>query len=99
MIYQGLAEGDTLTLGNNVITVIHTPGHTPGGISLYCKADGWVITGDSLFADGGIGRTDLPGGNHTQLIDSLKSKLFTLPPETTVIPGHGPISTIGDETF
>lgn len=94
-----IAEGDTLTLGNNVITVIHTPGHTPGGISLYCKADGWVITGDSLFADGGIGRTDLPGGNHTQLIDSLKSKLFTLPPETTVIPGHGPISTIGDETF
>ncbi len=94
-----LSEGDILTLGNNEIRVIHTPGHTPGGISLYCPAESWVITGDSLFAGGGIGRTDLPGGNHSELIDSLKSKLFTLPHETTVIPGHGPVSTIGDETF
>lgn len=94
-----LSEGDKLTLGSNEITIIHTPGHTPGGIALYCPADDWVITGDTLFAGGGIGRTDLPGGNHAQLIDSLKSKLFRLPPETMVIPGHGPTSTIGDETF
>lgn len=96
---EPLAEGDTLSLGNNEIRVIHTPGHTPGGIALYAPADGWVITGDSLFANGGIGRTDLPGGNHAQLIDSLKNKLFTLPGETTVLPGHGPSSTIADETF
>lgn len=96
---ETLQDGDTLTLGTNEITVMHTPGHTPGGISLYCPAEGWVITGDTLFAGGGIGRTDLPGGDHARLIDSIKSKLFTLPAETTVIPGHGPISTIGDETF
>ena len=59
---EPLAEGDTLSLGNNEIRVIHTPGHTPGGIALYAPADGWIITGDSLFANGGIGRTDLPGG-------------------------------------
>ncbi|MDE7336025.1 MAG: MBL fold metallo-hydrolase, partial [Muribaculaceae bacterium] len=75
------------------------PGHTPGGIALYAPADGWVITGDSLFAGGGIGRTDLPGGNQMQLIDSLKTKLFTLPGETKILPGHGPVSTIADETF
>lgn len=94
-----LGEGDILSLGTNRIQVIHTPGHTPGGISLYCPEENWVITGDSLFAGGGIGRTDLPGGNHAQLITSLKTKLFTLPPQTKILPGHGPISTIGDETF
>lgn len=96
---EPLNEGDVLTLGSDEIRVIHTPGHTPGGISLYSPAEGWVITGDSLFAGGGIGRTDLPGGNHQQLIDSLKTKLFTLPGETKILPGHGPISTIADETF
>lgn len=96
---EPLKEGDILTLGNDEIKVIHTPGHSPGGIALYAPTDGWVITGDSLFADGGIGRTDLPGGNHQQLIDSLKTKLFTLPGETKIIPGHGPVSTIADETF
>lgn len=96
---EPLKEGDILTLGNDKIKIIHTPGHTPGGIALYAPTDGWVITGDSLFADGGIGRTDLPGGNHQQLIDSLKTKLFTLPGETKIIPGHGPVSTIADETF
>lgn len=94
-----LKEGDTLTLGANSIEVIHTPGHTPGGISLYAPADGWVITGDTLFANGGIGRTDLPGGNATQMADSLRLKLFRLPSETIIYPGHGPASTIGNETF
>lgn len=94
-----IGEGDVLTLGTNRIQVLNTPGHTPGGISLYCPDENWVITGDTLFAGGGIGRTDLPGGNHAQLITSLKTKLFTLPPETKILPGHGPISTIGDETF
>lgn len=96
---EPLKEGDILTLGNDDIKIIHTPGHTPGGIALYSPAEGWVITGDSLFAGGGIGRTDLPGGNHRQLIDSLKTKLFTLPPETKILPSHGPVSTIGNETF
>ncbi|MDE6513090.1 MAG: MBL fold metallo-hydrolase [Muribaculaceae bacterium] len=96
---EPLSQGDVLTLGNDEIRVIHTPGHTPGSIALYAPADGWVITGDSLFAGGGIGRTDLPGGNQMQLIDSLKTKLFTLPGETKILPGHGPVSTIADETF
>ncbi len=89
-----LNDGDTLTLGNETIKVIHTPGHSPGGLSLYAPDDGWVITGDTLFADGNIGRTDLPGGDYNTLINSITTRLFTLPADTTVLPGHGPASTI-----
>lgn len=90
-----LADGDILTLGNAQIRVIHTPGHSPGGLSLYAPTEGWIITGDTLFAGGSIGRTDLPGGSYPQLIDSIRTKLFTLPDDTRILPGHGPESTIG----
>ncbi|MHC4461451.1 MAG: MBL fold metallo-hydrolase [Planctomycetota bacterium] len=77
------------------LQVLHTPGHTPGGICLYSKGEGIVFTDDTLFADG-VGRTDL-GGNMEQLIKSIKEKLFTLPDETAVYPGHGPVTTIAQE--
>lgn len=89
-----LNEGDVLTLGREHIRVIHTPGHSPGGISLYAPDDGWILTGDTLFGDGNIGRTDLPGGNHRQLLDSVRTKLLPLPPSTRLLPGHGPASTL-----
>lgn len=79
--------GEKLTLGATEIEVIHTPGHSPGGICLYCAADGWVITGDTLFC-GGIGRTDLPGGDYSALMDSL-ARLGKLPKNTEIYPGHG----------
>jgi len=78
------------------LDVLHTPGHTPGGICLYSKADGIVFVGDTLFADS-VGRTDMPGGSATQLIKSIKEKLCLLPDETVVYPGHGPITTIAQE--
>lgn len=89
-----LHEGDQVYFGNCVLTVIHTPGHTPGGISLY--GHGAVFCGDTLFYRS-IGRTDLPGGNYQQLIDSIRDKLFSLPDQTTVYPGHGIMSRIGEE--
>ena len=91
-------EGDRIEFGSQVLNVIHTPGHTPGGMCLY--NDGYVFTGDTLFV-GGVGRTDLPGGSMSQLILSIKNKLFTLPDETLILPGHNygmsPQSTIGKE--
>jgi len=75
--------------------VLHTPGHTPGGICLYSKDEGLVFTDDTLFAEG-VGRADL-GGNMAQLIKSIREKLFTLPDDTTVYPGHGPVTTIAHE--
>jgi len=78
------------------LDVLHTPGHTPGGISLYSKDDGIVFVGDTLFADS-VGRTDMPGGSATQLLKSIKEKLCILPNETVVYPGHGPITTIAQE--
>ena len=91
-------EGDRIEFGSHSLEVIHTPGHTPGGMCLYTK--GYVFTGDTLFV-GGIGRTDLPGGSMSQLLLSIKTKLFTLPDETLIFPGHNyglsPQSTIGKE--
>ena len=89
-----LNEGDTITFGGCSLKVLHTPGHTPGGISLY--GEGVVFSGDTLFFRS-IGRTDLPGGNYNQLIESIKNKLFTLEDETTVYTGHGIPSRICDE--
>lgn len=89
-----LNEGDSVHFGNCTLKVIHTPGHTPGGISLY--GHDVVFCGDTLFYRS-IGRTDLLGGNYQQLIDSIRDKLFTLPDNTLVCPGHGIMSRIGDE--
>lgn len=79
-------DGDTITIGNEQLQVIHTPGHTPGGICLYNPPD--CFTGDTLFA-GGVGRTDFPGGSIQGLMDSIRNSLLTLPPDTIVWPGHG----------
>jgi glyoxylase-like metal-dependent hydrolase (beta-lactamase superfamily II) len=89
-----LAEEDKIKVGEITGTVINTPGHTKGGISL--KFDGVVFAGDTLFA-GSIGRTDFFGGNHETLLDSIRTKLFELPDDTIVYCGHGPSTTIGDE--
>jgi glyoxylase-like metal-dependent hydrolase (beta-lactamase superfamily II) len=89
-----LLGGENLQLGELIIKVLHTPGHTPGGISLYVEDQ--VIVGDTLFA-GSIGRTDLPGGDYQQLIDSIRDKLLPLPDATVAHPGHGPATTIGRE--
>jgi hydroxyacylglutathione hydrolase len=89
-----LEEGDTVTIGGIGLEVRHTPGHSPGHIVLV--GDGFVIGGDVLF-EGSIGRTDLPGGNHGQLIESIRTKLFTLPDDTVVYSGHGRPTTIGRE--
>ncbi|MBI2852952.1 MAG: MBL fold metallo-hydrolase [Chloroflexi bacterium] len=89
-----LGDGETLLLGASDFRVLHTPGHTPGGICL--EGGGVVFTGDTLF-NGSIGRTDLPGGDYGMILDSIKTKLLTLPDGTTVYPGHGLESTIGRE--
>jgi len=89
-----LEEGDTIL--DTDLTVIHTPGHTPGGISIYSEADQLLFSGDALFFEG-IGRTDLPGGNGELLLQSIRDKLFQLPEETRVFPGHGPYTTIERE--
>jgi glyoxylase-like metal-dependent hydrolase (beta-lactamase superfamily II) len=89
-----LEEGDEISLGTLNLIVIHTPGHTPGGISLV--SNNMVFSGDTLFA-GGIGRTDLPGGSYPDLIKSIKEKLLILGDDKTIYPGHGPDSTIGEE--
>ena len=95
-IDQPLANGDKLQTGNLEATVMHTPGHTEGSVCLYFAAEHKLIAGDTLFA-GSIGRTDLPGGNSRQIIDSIHSRLLVLPEETRVLPGHGPATTIGEE--
>lgn len=89
-----LEDGDVISVGRLNFTVIHTPGHTPGGICLL--GDGVVFTGDTLFW-GSIGRGDFPGGSHEQLIDSIKSRLMVLDDGIKVYPGHGPETTIGAE--
>lgn len=89
-----LAEGDEVVIGDTRFQVLHTPGHTPGGICLY--GEGVVFVGDTLFA-GSIGRTDVPGGSHEGLLASIRGKLLSLPDETAVFPGHGPPTTIGSE--
>jgi hydroxyacylglutathione hydrolase len=91
-----LAEGMTVGLDRYPAQVLHTPGHTQGSVCLHFAPLNMVIAGDTLFA-GGIGRTDLPGGNGRQIIDSIETRLLALPDETRVIPGHGPDTTIGDE--
>ena len=87
-----LEEGDSVDVGDLHFKVLHTPGHTPGGISLF--GHGAVFSGDALF-NFSIGRTDFPGGDYDQLIDSIKGKLMVLPDDTVIYTGHGPDTTIG----
>lgn len=89
-----LEDGEEIKMGNYTIKVIHTPGHSPGGVSYYTGDK--IFVGDLLFA-GSIGRTDLPGGNYETLIDSVKTKIFSLPGSTAVYPGHGHKTTVKEE--
>ncbi len=95
-IDQNIGQADTVSAGSLKANVLHTPGHTEGSICLYFPLEKKLIAGDTLFA-GSIGRTDLPGGSYEKIIDSLHEKLLALPDETVVVPGHGPITTIGKE--
>jgi glyoxylase-like metal-dependent hydrolase (beta-lactamase superfamily II) len=91
-----LEAGDTVALGTDILTAIHTPGHSPGSLSFYCAAQGFVVSGDVLF-ENSIGRTDLPGGDLETLLRSIKHELFKLPDATVVYSGHGDVTTIGLE--
>lgn len=93
-----LTEGKDITFGNSVLKTFFVPGHSPGSIAFYNPDQKFVITGDVLF-NGSIGRTDLPGGDYDQLMKSIYQKLMVLPPETDVLPGHGPFTTIHDEAL
>jgi hydroxyacylglutathione hydrolase len=95
-IDQSVKQADTIKAGSLVANVIETPGHTEGSICLYFPAENKLIAGDTLFA-GSIGRTDLPGGSFEKIIRSLHGKVLALPDETVVVPGHGPLTTIGTE--
>lgn len=91
-----LGEGNQLQLGDLIFEVIEVPGHSPGHLMFYEKKEKVLIGGDVLFKES-IGRTDLPGGNHEQLLSNIKEKVYTLPDDVTVYPGHGPTTTIGHE--
>ncbi len=91
-----LVPGEKIKLGDDELDILFTPGHSPGSVSFYSEKDGFVIGGDVLF-DGSIGRTDLPGGDYNTLINSIQTQFFTLPDETKVYAGHGPVTTVGFE--
>ena len=91
-----IEEGEVIRLGNDELEILFTPGHSPGHVCFYDKAAKFLIGGDVLF-NGSVGRTDLPGGNFATLEESIKTKLYTLPGDVIVYPGHGPSTTIGDE--
>jgi glyoxylase-like metal-dependent hydrolase (beta-lactamase superfamily II) len=91
-----LTEADTITFGNTSLSILLTPGHSIASLSFYCEAGNFVIGGDVLFK-GSIGRTDLPNGDFDTLINSIKTKLFTLADDVQVFPGHGDSTTIGEE--
>ena len=91
-----LTDNDTITFGSHTLRILHTPGHTPGGVTYYCKEEGIAFSGDTLFRMS-IGRTDFDGGSYEQIVHSLREVLAVLPPDTKVYPGHGPETTIADE--
>jgi len=95
-IDQNLSDGDAVGVENLKAAVMHTPGHTEGSVCLHFAPQQKLIAGDTLFA-GSIGRTDLPGGNFKKIMHSLKGPVMSLPDETVVVPGHGPLTTIGEE--
>lgn len=92
-IERYIDEGETLLLGKTAIKVLHTPGHTPGGLCYYIESVNTLFTGDTLF-QGSVGRTDLPGGNLKDEINSIKNKILTLPSNTIIYSGHGPKSNV-----
>lgn len=85
-----------LTIASHQFTVLHVPGHSPDSLAFHLSSESYLFAGDALF-NGSIGRTDLPGGNHQQLLDSIRKKLYTLPDVTAVFPGHGPQTSINKE--
>ena len=91
-----LADGDTVQIGQSTAQVIHVPGHSPGSIALYLPQEKIVLSGDTLFR-GSIGRTDLEGGSQGQLLQSVRTRLYSLPDEVAVLPGHDRFTTIGNE--
>lgn len=91
-----LFDGQIIKIGDDELKVIHTPGHAKGCCCFYCERQNFIMTGDTLFRRG-IGRTDLPGGSYTEIVDSIKNKLYKLPNETVCYCGHGPETTIGEE--
>ncbi len=95
-IDQTVSDGDKVTVGGIQASVMHTPGHTEGSVCLYFPAEQKLIAGDTLFA-GSIGRTDLPGGSMEKILRSLHAKVMALPDDTIVVPGHGELTTIGEE--
>lgn len=95
-IARWLEEGDEIAVGRFRFQTLFTPGHAPGHVSFYCAEEGLLISADVLF-QGGIGRTDLPGGDLNTLLKSIHTKLLTLPDATVVVPGHGGLTTIGEE--
>jgi glyoxylase-like metal-dependent hydrolase (beta-lactamase superfamily II) len=93
-IEKYLEDGEIINIGKLKVKVIHTPGHTKGGVSFLAEKN--IFVGDTIF-QGSIGRTDLPGGDYDELINSVETKIFTLPDETVIYPGHGPSTTVGYE--
>jgi glyoxylase-like metal-dependent hydrolase (beta-lactamase superfamily II) len=89
-----LVDGEEIQIGRSTLRVLHTPGHSPGSVSLL--SDGFLLSGDTLFFEG-VGRTDLPGGSQKQLEQSIREKIMTLPDDMLVLPGHGPLTTVGQE--
>lgn len=95
-VARWLGDGDRIAIGSSEGRVISTPGHTPGGISLFFETDGLILTGDTLFA-GSVGRTDLPGGDTQTLLRSIREKIYALPAGITFYPGHGPSGSLERE--
>ena len=91
-----LTDSDIITFGSHTLRILHTPGHTPGGVTYYCKEEGIAFSGDTLFRMS-IGRTDFDGGSYEQIVHSLQEVLAALPPDTKIYPGHGLETTIADE--
>jgi hydroxyacylglutathione hydrolase len=95
-IDRTITTGESVRAGSHIASILHTPGHTEGSICLYFAAEKKLVAGDTLFA-GSIGRTDLPGGSMQKIMRSLHETVLALPDETVVVPGHGPLTTIGEE--
>jgi len=91
-----LSDSDVITFGNHILRILHTPGHTPGGVCYYCEEENICFSGDTLFRMS-IGRTDFERGSYDEIVNSLMNILAPLPPHTKVYPGHGPITSIADE--